>query len=477
MNYLTNNQWSQTFLNQCMGLINKLKNKSDSIKIISQTNQIIPIDHQYQYYLMNNALTLFNQPQLNQQLINQYLSKEQSDCLINLVKHRIFKNLHEFNYILAHLPFYRQLTQCLIEYHNPNIKLPTFFQKYVHNMFIAPPIQNWIFNNCDTLLTIHFIVDQIPVQLDILYPKRQRISIKAIIQVVSQSLTTLMNLYRIKLKHKLHLIYIPTKFKKKINFYRPNYLIDKFLKNQIHKDSNLKYNYQYFNNPISSLNVNSGVTVSEGNHQPLFISIWRAEEFNKVLIHELIHYYELEKGSDFKLPIQINISNNYPHYSKELYTELQTWLVFTLINATNLKINKIQDLEKLLNEEKYHAIINIYLILKHYKINQFNQLFNPLIVNPSGELIINANSSVLYYYIIKGCLLFHGGAFMEKLLIPEQICQQCRQSIHQQMISHIQTIPKNTLLSTCIDQMIQLDYNFPDSLNMMKYNVPIIPFT
>ena len=44
---------------------------------------------------------------------------------------------------------------------------------------------------------------------------------------------------------------------------------------------------------MTTLNVNSGVTIA--NQMEKYIVIWHTEEFQKVLIHELVHFYQLEK--------------------------------------------------------------------------------------------------------------------------------------------------------------------------------------
>ena len=75
--------------------------------------------------------------------------------------------------------------------------------------------------------------------------------------------------------------------------------------------------------PLSRENINSGVTIHNDR-----IKIWRKEEYSKVLIHELIHWYKLE--NDFTLnvshPIELKLDTN--ENDIEVRTELQTWYMY-----------------------------------------------------------------------------------------------------------------------------------------------------
>lgn len=462
--------WSNTFLNKCIHYINQIHKFNYNVKIIGNITTNISINDKYKNYLMDIAVNIFNNPIKYNIMLKKYLSDEQILLMIELFKNKIVNSLDDFHYTLAHLPFYKDIIECLIQNKHPTIELPPFFKEYICNIFISPSIQSWIFANCNTLLSIHLIINDINVHLEILYPNNKIIPVKAIIEVISQSLNTVIELYKVKIKHDLHLIYIPTQFKKNINNFPKNSYIDQFFIDHLKKHKNLKYNYQHFNNPISSLNVNSGVTIARAT-RPLFISIWREQEFNKVLIHELIHYYNVEKGNNFDLPINVNISNNYPHFSKELFTELQTWLLFTLINASNMGINNNKDIQNLLDYERYYAIINIYRIFNHFGITNFKQFFGN-----DNKFIINANSSILYYYILKGCLLFHINNFMEWLLLPDQTCDTCKKKSNIKMIESIQSLYNNQQLAYFYDNISLAKPIFDDCLNMMQCNVPIHPF-
>ena len=69
-------------------------------------------------------------------------------------------------------------------------------------------------------------------------------------------------------------------------------------------------------------NINSGCTTGGLNSK---IIIWRIEEFAKVLIHELIHFYKLENT----WILDVSTSSNQPVVEKEL----RTWITYQIFNC------------------------------------------------------------------------------------------------------------------------------------------------
>ncbi len=178
-----------------------------------------------------------------------------------------------------------------------------------------------------------------------------------------------------------------TPFKKTLNYYKENkenkFINDIIIEDIIKNKKDIIYNFDIFTNPLDFLHINSGQT--NGN----IITIWRKEEWQKVFMHELIHLYNLEKQSNFDiskiLNFPIKMSNNFPLFPKELFTELQAWYLYVLYYNRNIK------------EEQIHSIKNTCLIFKKYGINNIKDLNNH---------IINASSSALFYHILKGIFLF-----------------------------------------------------------------------
>jgi hypothetical protein len=255
-------------------------------------------------------------------------------------------------------------------------------------------------------------------------------------------------------KQNLHLIYAMTPFHKKLNYFRPNTRINEVLINQLTRVPSLRYNFEVFMNPISNINVNSGVTVK--NIDEKFITIWRTEEFPKVLIHELIHYYDLEKGTEFNAP-WINISNNFPHYSKELFTELQTWYlhIIYLLYSRNYSYN-LGDLRFIFDYERTHTLMNFYRVLHHYHITDIRQL-----LTKNNKYMINVGSSVIYYYLFKAIILFGVNCTTERLLIPTN------NNMVEYITHHLSMILKSKQLNDYYQSTYQSQPKLQDTMNMM----------
>ena len=151
---------------------------------------------------------------------------------------------------------------------------------------------------------------------------------------------------------------------------------------------------------LSSINVNSGSSI-----RGEIVCVWREEELEKVLIHEIQHYY----GCDF----YINC-NEYKYVKKileehfnvdgkdmvnESYNETLAHIIhMCFINKElNMNINKIYDIEM-----KF-LFLQTAKIIKYFGGSKFQQLFK------SNEKFISLKqtTSVLSYYIIKTIMMFN----------------------------------------------------------------------
>jgi hypothetical protein len=164
-------------------------------------------------------------------------------------------------------------------------------------------------------------------------------------------------------------------------------------------------------NPLSfifnSQIINSGYhDVNNGE-----IVIFRSEEILKVIIHELIHFYELDYFfSNYSLPINI-INNILTHYNlssdnnyiwNECKTESLAILLYYMIEVPNLeKLNKCIKLE--LDWNMFQIAKIIFLITKDintHTILQENSL-------SSSKVLMNLKQTtcVFNYFILKTLLL------------------------------------------------------------------------
>ena len=304
---------------------------------------------------------------------------------------------------------------------------------------MSPVIQSWILNEYHIMTSFDYVVRTeqkriVQINLKIIHQNYE--SLTPIVLTIGHIVAMVLDLYEVspqrthgspesqqrlrshaqhfgkpptstQIIESLNLIYVMTPFRKVLNFFNVNPKINRFLINLLKKDRSFIYNYHVFTNPLTTLSVNSGATVDGSNKT---IVIWRQEEFEKVLIHELIHYYHLEHGNDL-IQLPVNISNNYPHYPKELFTELQTWYLYTIYRH-----NDSPHIQAILNNERLHSFRNMIKILKHFKVKNFQHFLSQTTDNSKYRL--NLCSSTLYYYIYKAILLCYVNPAIENIMIP-----------------------------------------------------------
>jgi len=138
--------------------------------------------------------------------------------------------------------------------------------------------------------------------------------------------------------------------------------------------------------------INSGFT-SHGKNK--YILIYRKEEYNRLLLHELIHYllldnamnYEIWKSTHMQISLDYNIFNHINLF--ETYTD--TWAILLLIIMTNI-IDPTLSLTYLLNKEKEHILCMV------------QQLLYQLSIPDLGSISIHRwvqQTSALSYYVFK----------------------------------------------------------------------------
>jgi hypothetical protein len=175
-------------------------------------------------------------------------------------------------------------------------------------------------------------------------------------------------------------------------------------------DEKKEINFDCFNKTcnLNKNHINSGSSWSLN-----WIQIYRKEEILKVLIHELIHYLEIDVKDyshiiDSKC-LHIKMHNNSDKILvNEAFTEclaiyLHTlYLALTISNNSNLDYKKIFN-NLLLTEEKY-TIYQINKIFKNYKIENIN------VFKENNDFIQHTN--VISYFIIKYLFLVNYNYFI-----------------------------------------------------------------
>lgn len=162
------------------------------------------------------------------------------------------------------------------------------------------------------------------------------------------------------------------------------------------------------NNQLIGDNINTGYTQSFSDINEDFIVIYRMEELKKVLVHELIHLYNLHgfmRPSNVKINTLIK-STNTRFSIFEAYTETLAILIYTYYYS---KKNN-EDFEKLINKQLNFSFLQSAKILYNQKIYNVNDL---------GKKEINETTNATSYFIIKCAILsninLYKNIFNEKL--------------------------------------------------------------
>ena len=163
---------------------------------------------------------------------------------------------------------------------------------------------------------------------------------------------------------------------------------------------------------LTSENVNTGFTIykksdiSKNEYDVKEIYIFRKEELHKVLIHEMIHAYDLDsyfihnhhKYSD-RLEDIYNIHSKYGIKIYESYVET----IAILLHCMYLSKKDKNSLNKAILLETKYSLFQTAKILEYYNIHSIKKLKNN----------IYEESSIFSYYIIKSVLLFNIKAFLK----------------------------------------------------------------
>jgi hypothetical protein len=145
--------------------------------------------------------------------------------------------------------------------------------------------------------------------------------------------------------------------------------------------TNLKRFYPDDNELINVKHVNGGYTNSKKN----IIFVWRYEEFEKVLLHEIIHYFNMD-NRDIKVNTKIKIDG--PHCYYEAITDF--WAIF--YHLIYLSLIKKVSIKNLLEFELTFIKNQAMILNDHFKIGNWDNIHN---------ITIEQYTPALSYYILK----------------------------------------------------------------------------
>jgi len=153
-------------------------------------------------------------------------------------------------------------------------------------------------------------------------------------------------------------------------------------------------------NILGPINVNSGSTLPGE-----YVNIWRFEEFEKVMIHELQHFY----GCDFhstnsNYHLVENVVKQYFDIDdddkvNESYNEVMAHIISMIYFSRiyNLK------LEKIFHSELYFLLFQTAKIIDFFDGENYESIFK----STKNHIIFNQRTSVLSYYLIKTLFMFN----------------------------------------------------------------------
>lgn len=159
---------------------------------------------------------------------------------------------------------------------------------------------------------------------------------------------------------------------------------------------NCKKNMEY--NHISPLSMNSGSSIPT-----VYANIWRKEEYEKVLIHELLHFIEADFYSHeySELEHRINDIFNYKCFddginsSNESYNETLAGIINMCYKSVKYEIN----INKIYEIELNFLYIQTAKLITYFNGNSINDLFD-------NKICIKQTTSAISYIILK-MILFH----------------------------------------------------------------------
>lgn len=161
--------------------------------------------------------------------------------------------------------------------------------------------------------------------------------------------------------------------------------------------NDLSNEYKKLNDKLGALTI-AGETI----HNPNTIFITKKEELCKLMIHEMIHLYELDEKVDI---IDNNILNKWnvkiTTNSYEAYTELISNLFIIICISIETKTN-VYDL---INIERIYSIYDTAKLLYLYNYDETNII--DFFMNPNKHNKIDFPIPALYYYIIRSMLFYY----------------------------------------------------------------------
>ncbi len=173
--------------------------------------------------------------------------------------------------------------------------------------------------------------------------------------------------------------------------------------------------YIYENDTMTPFNINSGSSLRGS-----FVNIWREEELEKVLIHEIQHFYNcdfhiLDNGyNELSGFIKQTFSIQGEDKVNESINEVMAIIIHMIYQSIKLNI----DLSIIYSYEIYFTMFQIAKIIVFYNGKSYDDLFK----TNENSITFKQTTSCLSYYVIKGLFLFHINDTLDFLQTNELKC-------------------------------------------------------
>lgn len=149
--------------------------------------------------------------------------------------------------------------------------------------------------------------------------------------------------------------------------------------------------------------INSGVSIFQSGTTPQ-INIFRKEEINKLIIHEMVHCLDMDDRNiaiDFSKIFNIPPQNDYKVY--EAYTEFMAVVINTMISHDK------ENWQAAFAAEQRFALFQIAKILVHYGFANISEFNRPYCCDKFRQ-----ETEVFSYFFIKAALLFRADEFLAR---------------------------------------------------------------
>lgn len=173
---------------------------------------------------------------------------------------------------------------------------------------------------------------------------------------------------------------------------------------------------------IGIMNVNSGCTIKDMKSYPVGrIVIWREEECDKVLVHELIHalgldFFIYDKSIDKEVYQLFDLSENENINIFETYTETWTVILSSTMYSLQCGDASIDEILSLIKLETAYSILQVAKILVYFGYTNFSNcsFFCSLgHTSNSRKGKFKQGSSILAYFVLKSALLYNLDGFVD----------------------------------------------------------------